>query len=97
MSFAPVQAPVLAPVRTSGPNCSRGAGRPCPEAYSPRGTRHGFSFAKRHLIRLNAIFDGAQADKQVDQTGDIRLITARERDPFPREPGHVFSVIRTID
>jgi hypothetical protein len=33
VSFAPMQAPVLASVRTSGLNRSGGARRPSPEAY----------------------------------------------------------------
>jgi hypothetical protein len=58
---------------------------------------HEFSCSTSPLIRpFRAAFDEGEAEKHFDQIADICRIAARERDPFPPEPGHPISLIRLL-
>jgi hypothetical protein len=92
MSFAPVQAPMLAPVRTSGLNRPCSARRPSPEAYAstaskttfpglPTTSIHTASQRRRQVIRVVATVAakvGDEARRERDRHASIEELAQKE-------------------
>jgi hypothetical protein len=84
MSFAPVQAPMLAPVRTSDLNRSGGARRPSPEAYNCGAVAHALAETgrvedDRKLSRFHNGFylQGDRSTTYAERAADCKLARLR--------------------